>query len=153
MDFVHIWGNFWVAPTALGTRSSVGSQNAYLALTMKNGLPIHVWEQNASKHQESCHAHLKCHPNEREYISMLGNTRQDYRRRPKLRKMHKIWHPAFQANNYAKKVRFLCFLVIQMLKMVHEAAEKCQKKFRARSFQRSTYFEKWEGGAASSILH
>ena len=34
----------------------------------------------------------------------------------------------FRCYNYAKKVRFLCFLVIQRLKMVHEAAEKCQKK-------------------------
>ena len=25
---------------------------------------MHVWDQNASQHKESCDEHLKCHPNE-----------------------------------------------------------------------------------------
>ena len=51
-----------------------------------------------------------------------------------------------------QKMRSLCFLVIQTLKMVHEAAEKCQKKVSNSIFPKKDLFRKMgRGGGVFNI--
>ena len=61
-----------------------------------------------------------------------------------------IWpSPCIKVRGYRKNSCFLCFFVIQSFLWVARARKKMKKKFRTRSFQRSTFCQVQGRGAKS----